>query len=365
MKILMISRSTLFSSPGGDTIQIENTAKFLKKLKNIDIDIKLSDENINYSQYTLIHFFNIIRPNDILYHIEKTNLPFVISTIFVDYSEYEKSARKGFLKYLNYFFSSDTLEYLKMIARILKGQEKLRSYSYLYLGHKKSIQKIINQTKFLLPNSKNEYDRLIKHFDSKNYYKVIPNAIDLNIFNLHNKKIDKLYQDSIICVGRIEGRKNQLNLIKAVNRTQFKLFIIGNKSPNQFSYYNECINEASSNSNIKFIEHTTQEDLSLIMRSAKVHALISWFETTGLVSLEAAYLGCNLIITDKGDQREYFEDMATYCNPDSIDTIVEALNIAHNKPFNEKLKLKIKNKYTWDKTAEETYKAYQEVLGVK
>ena len=40
MKILMISRATLLSSPGGDTIQITKTAEFLEKLNNVKIDIK-------------------------------------------------------------------------------------------------------------------------------------------------------------------------------------------------------------------------------------------------------------------------------------------------------------------------------------
>ena len=365
MKILMISRSTLFSSPGGDTIQIKKTAEFLEKFNKVKVDIKLSNEKINYNLYNLIHFFNIIRPNDLLYHIEKSKLPFVISTIFVDYSEYESKGRKGVIKYLNYLFSSDRLEYLKVIARVIKGQEKLKKWSYLWLGQRESIRLLINEASLLLPNSRNEYKRLKNHFHATNNYRVIPNAIDLNIFSTLNNTINENYKDSIICIGRIEGRKNQLNLIKAVNQTNFKLFIIGKKSPNQVSYYNECIKEASLNNNIQFIEHTTQENLASIMRAAKIHALISWFETTGLVSLEAAYLGCNLVITDKGDQYEYFEDMATYCNPDNINSIIDALVDAYNKPFNKKLQLKIKNEYTWNKAAEKTYEAYQEVLGIK
>jgi glycosyltransferase involved in cell wall biosynthesis len=362
INVLMISRSTLYSSPGGDTIQIENTAKYLRKYSDINVDIKLSDENIDYKSYDLMHFFNIIRPNDFLHHVKRSNLPFVISTIFVDYSEYEKKARQGIVKYLNLITSSDTLEYIKVIARVLKSQEKLLDLSYLWRGQKNSIKYLIKNSSQLLPNSQSEYNRVEKHFNISQKYSVIPNAIDTSVFDESSININKKFKDSIICVGRIEGRKNQLNLIKAVNKTNFKLFIIGKKSPNQLSYYDTCKKEAYENNNIKFIDHVSQNELAKIMRASKVHALISWFETTGLVSLEAAYLGCNLVITNRGDQLEYFKNSATYCEPDNIDSIVSALIIAHKKDFDIKFKEKIKNEYTWEKTASETYKAYKEII---
>ena len=78
MRILMVSRETLFSSPGGDTTQIINTAKYLRLLGcNVDIEIKALT---NYSQYDLIHFFNIARPDDILVHVTRSKLPFFPGT---------------------------------------------------------------------------------------------------------------------------------------------------------------------------------------------------------------------------------------------------------------------------------------------
>jgi hypothetical protein len=63
IKVLMISRATLFSSPGGDTVQVEETANYLRKI-DVVADIKLSNEEINFNGYDLVHFFNIIIPND-------------------------------------------------------------------------------------------------------------------------------------------------------------------------------------------------------------------------------------------------------------------------------------------------------------
>ncbi len=54
----------------------------------------------------------------------------------------------------------------------------------------------------------------------------------------------------------------------------------------------------------------------------------SWFETTGLSSLEAAAMGCNIVITRKGDAYEYFGDYAYYCDPESPDSIFKAIEKA-------------------------------------
>src|SRR4030095_7408279 len=153
MKIAFISRPTLFSGKGGDSLQVYNTANQLRKL-GIEIDIRLSDEKINYDQYNLLHFFNIIRPDNILHHILRCDKPFVVSTIFVDYSEYEKKARKGLPAIIFRLLPADSIEYLKAIARFLVNGEKIKSAYYLMNGQKKSIRKITKMAAMILPNSK-------------------------------------------------------------------------------------------------------------------------------------------------------------------------------------------------------------------
>ncbi len=353
----MISRATLFSSPGGDTVQVEETANCLRKI-GVFVDIKLSNEVIDYKEYDLIHFFNIIRPNDILGHLKKITVPFVVSTIFVDYSEYELKVRKGLLGFLSKLTSSDFIEYLKVLARALKNGEKIGAFSYLFYGHKKSIKKIIHRAACLLPNSKSEYQRLVSHYGIESSYEVIPNAININKFS--STKTNKLEKEGVICVARIEGRKNQLNLIKALAKTSYKLIIIGSPSPNNLEYYELCKKTAGKNTS--FISHINQDELSSYYSNAKVHVLPSWFETTGLSSLEAGYLGCNLVVTDKGDVKEYFEDFATYCNPEDPNSIKEAVTKAYELANNDKLKNHILENFTWDITAKKTKEAYLKVL---
>ncbi|HWY35815.1 MAG TPA: glycosyltransferase, partial [Nitrosopumilaceae archaeon] len=172
--------------------------------------------------------------------------------------------------------------------------------------------------------------------------------------------INEKYRDAILCVARIEGHKNQLNLIRALKNTNFKVFLNGLPSPNNQKYYLQCQKEASPN--IHFNGRVSEEELYIMFNSAKVHVLPSYFETTGLSSLEAAVMGCNIVITDKGDTVEYFGNLAYYCNPDDPSSIRLAVDAAYKDPFKEELRQLILEKYTWKKAAEKTKEAYNQVL---
>jgi len=136
--------------------------------------------------------------------------------------------------------------------------------------------------------------------------------------------------------------------------------IIGAPALNQMDYYRRCRNIAAKN--IIFLDHLSQKELVQYYQKAKVHILPSWFETCGLSTLEAAAMGCNVVITDKGFTREYFEDFAFYCDPSSPASILEAVENAASSPARQGLQEKILNCYTWKKAARETLKAYQKIL---
>src|SRR5687768_16601692 len=112
MRIAFITRSTLYTVKGGDTFQIINTARQLKLL-GIDVDIKLTDQPVQYQQYDLLHFFNIVRPADIICHINRSEKPFVVSPNLVNYHEYDQLYRKGVAGSLFRVLPKNSIEYIK------------------------------------------------------------------------------------------------------------------------------------------------------------------------------------------------------------------------------------------------------------
>src|SRR5690606_31462965 len=136
--------------------------------------------------------------------------------------------------------------------------------------------------------------------------------------------------------------------------------LVGRESQNQKKFVSPVHQEAGDN--VIFLGPVSHQDLAVLYKMAKVHALISWMETPGLSSLEAAAIDCNIVITDKGDTREYFEDMAYYCEPDDVASIREAIDKAYHEPLNPRLKEKVQQRYHWEKTAEMTEAGYRKIL---
>ncbi len=357
MKVAFITRSTLDTAPGGDTIQIKQTAKQLRDL-GAEVDILPTTLKINYDRYDLLHFFNIVRPADLLYHIVKSKKSFVLSPIFIDYSEYDRLHRKGISGFIFRRFSPATNEYFKTIGRWLLGKDSLRSKKFLFNGQLRSIKEIILKASWLLPNSEAEYTALMKEYKINKPYTVVPNGIDPLLFQPGQTvaRSEKL----VICAARIEGIKNQLNLVKALNNTEFTLLLIGSPATNQKDYYKQCREIASEN--IQFVDHIPQEELPDYYKKAKVHVLPSWFESCGLSSLEAAAMGCNIVITDKGYTRDHFGDHAFYCDPESPASILDAVRKASRSEWEPGLQEKIFRDFTWQRAAAVTFNVYKNVL---
>jgi glycosyltransferase involved in cell wall biosynthesis len=208
--------------------------------------------------------------------------------------------------------------------------------------------------------------RVREHFaESKNIkYAVVPNGVDLDIFDanrpiLSNPLLEK-YQGCVLSVARIERLKNQLNLVRAMKDLPWDLLIIGNHAPNHKSYFDQIRKEAGPN--VHFIEQIDHALLPQYYKLAKVHALVSWIETTGLSSLEAGAMGCRLVITRKGDTYDYFGDHAFYCEPDDVRSIKNAIIRAYESTADPGSRSHITNNYTWDKAADATLKGYAMVL---
>ncbi len=358
MKVAFIVRSTLYATPGGDTIQVEETARELAKT-GAEVDIKRTNEKITYKNYDLLHFFNITRPADILVHIQRSKKPFVVSTILVDYSAYDKQQRRGVAGKLFRLLPTDGIEYVKTLYRYILRRDRLVSISYLWKGQRRSIREVLQKTKAVLVQDRKEYTDLVRWYQVAPPFAIIHNGINTALFAPRGSVNRE--ENLVLCVARIEGIKNQYNLVQALNDTEYKVLLIGNPAPNQKKYYSECRKIAAGN--ISFINHLPQEQLVDYYAAAKVHVLPSWFEVCGLSSLEAGAMGCRLVISNNGYAGAYFNNDAFYCDPSKPSTILAAVRTAMKANSNGELQKKISQHYTWQKTAEDTLAAYKKYIG--
>lgn len=367
MKILFQSRATLFVAPGGDTVQLVKTAEYLRRI-GVEVDIGTTDEP-DLKAYDLVHLFNLMRPDDVFAQAEnarRQGLPIALSTIYGLYTEFERKARGGLAGIASRHLSPWNIERLKVVAKGIKNQSMSKGAWQIALhGYHHQCARLVDLVDVFLPNSGSEMDRVHHDFPVARArpFEVVPNAVDVEVFDPTKVRprpdIERL-RGCIVSAARIEGRKCQLELIRAARDLPVDLVLIGKPAMNNIGYYEAVQREAGPR--VHFIGQVDHTQLAEYYAVAKVHALISWMETPGLSSLEAGAMGCNLVITDKGDTRDYFGDEAFYADPASVSSIREALAQALAAPAPEALQQRIRCDFTWEKAAAATLRGYQAAL---
>ncbi len=324
-KVLFLARSDLDRIKAGDTIQI-NCLKSVLEKKGVKVDICL-DLRPDPCGYDLVHCFNILRIDNAasqLYSINDRKIPIIITPIYWNMEEY----------------------LIKM------KPDKIEKWI-----EKQSLRKeVLKCADLIIPNAHIEWELLKKDFNLNQEYRVIYNGVDMSFYN----KI-KTKRHGIISVGRIHSRKNQLSLIEAVKGTGISLTFVGDN--NERKYYKECLAAANNFSNIRFHRGVEKDTLIKLYRQSKVHVLSSWYDTPGLVNLEAGLSGCNLVTTNRGTAKEYLNDYAYYCDPDNIPQIKEVVSRAYYRVSNNELANHILLNYTWNKVGEDLSKIYSEITG--
>ncbi len=367
MKVLFCVRHNFYQAPGGAQIQILKTKDYLEKL-GVSCELTITPYNVDYNKYDIIHLTDLTWVYDnIIYlrEIQKQNFKGkkVLSTIYWPFDDYADKGAPILQKMVFKLFGINGFERLKAIGKYFFQKDKiyLQGIRNSYIENQK---KIVNSVDFLLPNSQMEIDELNKRLGlNQTNYIVANNAIDVSVFDeiINNNNKEK-EEKSIVFVARIDARKNQLSFLKAVYDTDYKIYFIGNPGPNSLSYYKKLKKMADKRGNVVFISHIDQKEVFKYMLKAKVSVLTSWIETPGLVSIEAAYAGCNLVIANKGSVKEYFRDYAFYCEPDDIQSIKNAVNKAMNNNYDNSFKDIILSEYSWKNTAQQTLNAYNKVM---
>ncbi|GFE87066.1 glycosyltransferase [Steroidobacter agaridevorans] len=157
-----------------------------------------------------------------------------------------------------------------------------------------------------------------------------------------------------------QPRKNVLRLAAAADELGLPLVIAGRSSPGAILDTLERTARRSGRLHLLgFVDAQTRDALYSLCR---VFCLPSIHEGTGLVALEAAARGANLVITKNGGPPDYFLRHADYVDPYRPDDIKRALLQAWNRPRSAQLREHILEHLTWDASARSLTALYREHL---
>ena len=333
MKILIDSYSTIYQRGGGGIPMRVST--IVDGLAKKGINVKCFDKwNDKITDYDILHIFkaNIDSYSEIVY-AKNSGVKVVLSSVV---------AQEGILKIilgrlLNKLFRiNNTYSYLKLMLemsdRILAQTEKEARFITMFYG---------------IQNKK---------------INIIPNGINQAIVESYSPYIDK---DIVLCVGRFDKNKNQISLIRAMKGQNIPVHFVGGIVPEDKDYYEQCLDEAQSDTNFVFhgwLKQGSPELLSLFSR-AKVCVLISYKEIFGNAIIEGAACGSNLVVTSSLPTSEYgFQSNYFIVNPHSLKEIREAVKCAFSMPVSHSLRDTAISRFSWDSVVEQHINVYENLI---
>jgi glycosyltransferase involved in cell wall biosynthesis len=217
----------------------------------------------------------------------------------------------------------------------------------------------------ILPNSVAEGEQLVRWFGADPAkIRPVPNGVEERFARADASGFRAIHGngDFVLYVGRIEPRKNVLGLVEGVKLAGLPLVVIGDALPGCEAYAAECKRAASGFA--RWLPRVDHDDplLESAYAAARVLALPSWFETPGLVALEAAMAGTAVVVTPHGCTREYFEDRVGYARPDRPLEIARAVAEAWKTGPDPGLSAHVGRHYPWSEVARQTAEAYEQVI---
>jgi glycosyltransferase involved in cell wall biosynthesis len=329
--------------PGGHVIQITKTADYVAR-QGLESEISF-DANLPSGTYDIVHGFGLKSSDVRLAKLRGSKV--VQSTIYWD---------KSYDCYSDIRNPQYTLQYgVRRMRRLLGKMKRTLLKQSMITQNELELRNTLLELDAILPNSELESDAIKRDLGVTVPSYVVPNAVDVDVFhNKHNQRIP-----SVLCCGRIEPHKNQLGLIIALENTDIPLTIAGMPHPDHPKYVEQVKSKCVGN--IQYVGGFEQSGLVDLYNRHSVHIIPSWFETTGLVTLEASLCGCKVVSTVRGYAYEYFGSMAEYCEPSSIRSIKESVVRSLNKQPDQSLEEKVKAMYSWDATARATIACYRDL----
>lgn len=344
MKIAFFVYPSAFQAPGGGEILLLKTKEALEQ-KGVYVKLFNQWED-KLKDFDILHVFGSVKDCLGLIHTAKSlGLKVVISPIF--WSTLQRSL----------------YEYGSFCKKVQMALRHISKVIFPFISSER--RKMLLLADAILPNSQAEAEQITRlFFINKDKMYIVPLAADERFADADSSEFMNRYgiNDFILSVGRIEPRKNQLNLIKALRGLNKRLVFIGDPVPGYEKYYQQC--RRVSGKGVLFIKHIDHNDtlLASAYAACSVFVLQGWFETPGLAALEAALAGVNLAVTRAGSTCEYFKDYVEYFNPASLQSIRSAVCKALEKRKTDDLRQYILNHFLWSHAADENIKVYKKLL---
>ncbi len=351
LRILMRNRNDALTHPGGDTVLMERLREGLALLGHtVAID---TESLLDAGDFDIVHLFNLTLPSVIGPQAKDAadkSVPFVIHALHEDWP-----------RFLNRALATAVV----MEKYVAAGQPRSRLQSSLALlrdcpAAAMPICPEAEMAAAILCTGGEEAATVLRDYPCART-RIIPLATGA-AGAVEGADFRRVFgvEDFVLCVGRLEPRKNQLMLLAALEETDLTLVLADGGFAYAPEYAQACRNFTRRGRTI-FTGRLAPELLRSAYRNARVSCLPSWYELPGLATLESALLGRQVVATDYGTISDYLGPTCSYAEPDDFQGLGERILEAWNRPAGPAMRARAEA-FTWERTVRKTEMAYREIL---
>jgi len=353
MRVLMQNRSNAMTHRGGDTVLMEQLAAELRK-KGAEVTIDCGGR-ANARDFDIVHLFNFVLPElvEILgKRAKEAGVPFVVTSLCEDVPSFHNQSHAIAQNLIEYVQNGQNRQWMQRNSIDLTKIERKQGFNNAWSA---------SNAHTIFVTGRAEEECIRRDFPDVRNVATVGVGWDLGREASPEPFVREFgHRDFVLCVGRLESRKNQLMLLKALEDSDLTV-VLASGGVNYQPEYEKAVREFKRKGKTIILGELSVEMLSSAYAAAKVHVLPSWYELPGLVSLEAAAYGCNVVVTRNGTAPDFFEDRAFYCEPSDDNSILNAVTAAYYAPVKDGLKESALS-HTWEAVAGRVFAEYQKAV---
>ncbi|MBN1606542.1 MAG: glycosyltransferase [Polyangiaceae bacterium] len=349
-RVLFQGRGRAFVLPGGDT-EVMVRLKVELERQGIRVDFSQNNED-ELRDYSLVHIFNYDESQAL--NAAKQCKPFVITPMHEDTGRYLRRSIETVYAFKHFLADGDRGRLEARLSSIAKLPQEVTTHP-MNFGY--------SAADAILVSGREEARKLKETFPE------LSPVVDVPLGFTRPKDAAAIgpepfaeafgVRDFVLCVGRLESRKNQLMLLYALRDDDVPLVLVN--TPTHQPEYEAMCSMMKRRGRTITTGRISEEMLLSAYAAAKVHALPSWYELPGLVTLEAAWQGCNVVASDWGTIRDYLGDSILYCDPGDPDSVRRAVMKALQRPKTTSLRGRV-DAFTWRREADRVAQVYEETM---
>lgn len=357
MNVLFYPRRRALEQRGGDLLALQET---IRALEALDIRATIStDPSLDLTPFEFVHLYSLGDPFSALefaFNALRQNKPLVTTPIYWRRDQWLDARINPQPNHPEHSLDALTPEEYARVKRVFQLEHDI------FRGAHQLILNLAARV-FVLSHAEGQilHDEFGVPFEK---LAVTPNGVNPAYAHGDAERFLRTHsiptRDFVLCVARVEERKNSLGVIRAWRSERVPLVFVG-RVPDA-AYFEMC--RAAADTHVYFCGALPPEQVADACAAARVHVMASWWEEQGMAALEAGIAGCNLVMTQNSPGREYFGSACFMCDPGDESSIHDAICTALEAPRDDALPSRIRENFTWERAAQTLASEYRAVAPI-